>query len=229
VWPATITSGPVKVVLDDDRLPTFDELVTRIGRAHSSGSPVAIHCVTRTQAALAVAAFSEAGAVPGDRMEHGSVIGVDLIPALRHLGLIVVTQPGFLHARGDRYLADVASQDVPDLWRLGSLLDAGIPLALSTDAPFGPDDPWSVIGVAASRRTAAGQRIGPAERIAPRRAFALFCGEPERPGRRRVVTCGGPADLVVLAEPLDDSLASGSPTVLATVAAGAVVHRADPG
>ena len=40
---------------------------------------------------------------------------------------------------------------------------------------------------------------------------------------------GDVADLVVLAEPLDDSLASGSPTVLATVAAGAVVHRADPG
>jgi len=228
-WSRTVTPGPVKVMLDDDRLPTFDELVTRIGRAHSSGRPVAVHCVTRTQAALAVAAFSAAGTVPGDRIEHGSVIGEDLIPAVRRLGLTVVTQPGFLHERGDRYLADVASEDVGDLWRLGSLLDAGIPIALSTDAPFGPEDPWSVVGVAASRRTAAGQLMGPGDRIAPRQAFALFCGEPERPGRRRVVTCGAPADLVVLAGPLDDALASGSPTVLVTVAAGTIVHRADPG
>ncbi len=228
-WPATITPGPVKVMLDDERLPTFDELVTLIGRAHSSGRPVAVHCVTRTQGALAVAAFSEAGAVPGDRIEHGSLIGLDLVPTLRRLGLIVVTQPGFLHQRGDRYLADVAAEDGRDLWRLGSLLDAGIPIALSTDAPFGPDDPWSVIQSAASRRTAAGRLIGPGERIAARRAVALFCGEGERPRRRRVVTRGGPADLVVLTDPLDDSLASGSPTVLATVAAGTIVHRAEAG
>lgn len=228
-WSATITTGPVKVILDDDRLPTFDELVTHIGRAHSSGRPVAVHCVTRTQAVLSVAAFSEAGAMPGDRMEHGSVIGLDLVPTLQRLGLIVVTQPGFLHQRGDRYLADVPAEDARDLWRLGSLLDAGIPIALSTDAPFGPDDPWSVIRAAASRRTAAGRLIGPSERIAPRRAVALFCGEPQRPGHRRVVTRGGPGDLVVLADPLDDSLASGSPTVLVTVAAGAIVHRADAG
>jgi predicted amidohydrolase YtcJ len=176
-----------------------------------------------------VAAFSEAGAVPGDRIEHGSLIGLDLVPTLRRLGLIVVTQPGLLHQRGDRYLADVAAEDGRDLWRLGSLLDAGIPIALSTDAPFGPDDPWSVIRSAASRRTAAGRLIGPGERIAARRAVALFCGEGERPLRRRVVTRGGPADLVVLADPLDDSLASGSPTVLATVAAGTIVHRAEAG
>ena len=226
-WPAGISRGPVKVLLDDDRLPSFDELVDRFAQAHSRGRPVAVHCVTRTQATLTVAALAAAGAQPGDRIEHGAVLGADLLPTVRQLGLTVVTQPGFVTARGDRYLADVAPDDVRDLWRLRSLLDEGIPVALSTDAPFGPDDPWAVVRAAASRQTAAGRSLGPSERIADRLAIARFCGEPDKPGRRRTVARGAPADLVVLADPLDDSLESGAPTVLATVSAGTVIHRAE--
>jgi predicted amidohydrolase YtcJ len=225
-WPAAVTTGPVKILLDDDRLPTFDDLVAQFERAHRHGRPVAVHCVTRTQATLLTAAIAEAGTTPGDRIEHGAVLGSDLLDTVRRLGLTVVTQPGFVFERGDRYLADVADEDVCDLWRLRSLLGAGIPVALSTDAPFGPDDPWAVARVAASRRTRAGRPLGTSERIAHRQAVALFCGEPERPARRRAVARGAPADLVVLSDPLDDSLSIGSPTVLATVSAGTVIHRA---
>jgi predicted amidohydrolase YtcJ len=224
-----VTSGPVKLLLDDVRLPGFDELVALIRRTHARRQAVAVHCVTRTQAALTVAALAEAGAVTGDRIEHGAVLGADLLPSLRRLGVTVVTQPGFVLERGDRYLADVARDDLGDLWRLGSLLGAGIPVGLSTDAPFGPDDPWAVIAAACSRLTADGRSLGPTERIAPRRAVALFGGRPERPGLGRVVAPGAEADLVVLADPLDDALSTGPPRVLGTVVAGAVVYRADAG
>jgi hypothetical protein len=54
---------------------------------------------------------------------------------------------------------------------------------------------------------------------------AVRC-HPFRRGRLAVlVACGTPADLVVLADPLDDALSAGSPTVLATVSVGTVVHR----
>jgi len=224
-----VTSGPVKLLLDDARLPGFDELVALIRRTHARRHAVAFHCVTRTQAALTVAALAEAGTARGDRIEHGAVLGADLLPPLRRLGVTVVTQPGFVLERGDRYLADVAGNDLGDLWRLGSLLCAGIPVGLSTDAPFGPDNPWAVIAAACSRLTADGRSLGPTERIAPRRAVALFGGRPERPGLGRAVAPGAEADLVVLADPLDDALSTGPPRVLATVVAGAVVYRADAG
>jgi predicted amidohydrolase YtcJ len=224
---ALVTEGPVKLLLDDARLPDFDDLVSAFRDAHRGGRPVAVHCVTRTQAVLTASALGEAGPLPGDRMEHGAVLGSDLLPALRALGVTVVTQPGFVLERGDRYLADIDRDDRRDLWRLRSLLDAGIPVALSSDAPFGPEDPWTTVAVAAARRTAAGRTLGPKERIAARQAVALFLGRPERPTLLRTVAPGGVADLTILANPLDEALASGSPSVVATLVAGAVVHLAD--
>jgi len=222
---ATVSMGAVKVMLDDDRLPSFDEFVGRIRHAHAQGVSVAVHCVTRAQSALTLAAFGEAGAIPGDRMEHGAVLGADLLPALRDLGITVVSQPGFVQSRGDRYLADVDAKDHDDLWRLRSLLDAGIPTAVSSDAPFGPADPWAVARVAGSRRTRGGQVLSPNESIDPRRALALFCGEPARPGSGRQVAEGATADLVVLAVPLDEALVAEVPPVLATVVAGRVTNH----
>ena len=96
---APLRWGPVKLLLDDDRLPTFDAFTTLVRDAHARGRPVAVHCVTRTQAALTVAVLSEAGVRPGDRMEHGAVLGIDLVPTVRSLGITVVTQPGFVLAR----------------------------------------------------------------------------------------------------------------------------------
>ena len=224
---ALVSTGPAKVLLDDDHLPSFDTLVSMFRAAHVRRRPVAVHCVTRTQSALTVSALAEAGAVPGDRMEHGAILGSDLLPALHALGITVVTQPGFVRERGDRYLSDVERDDHCDLWRLASLLDSGVRTALSSDAPFGPDDPWAVIDAATSRRTVEGRLLGPAERISTRRAVDLFCGWPERPDIRRQIALEAPADLMVLARTLDDGLADGSPMVLATVVGGSVVHRGD--
>ena len=105
------TLGPVKFLLDDDRLPSLPELVAGFRRAHHCGRSVAVHCVTRAQVALAVAAWEETGPGPGDRIEHGALIGPDLFPTLRRLRLTVVSQPGFVHSRGDRYLEDVEAAD----------------------------------------------------------------------------------------------------------------------
>ena len=56
----------------------------------------------------------------------------------------MVTQPNFVAERGDQYLADVPAGEHHELWRLASLKDAGVPVALSTDMPFGDADPWAV-------------------------------------------------------------------------------------
>jgi predicted amidohydrolase YtcJ len=218
------TLGPVKYLLDDDRLPSLPELVAGFRRAHHSGRSVAVHCVTRTQMALAVAAWEEAGPHPADRIEHGALISADLFATLRHLRLTVVSQPGFVRSRGDRYLHDVEESDQVDLWRLGSLLRAGISVAAGTDAPFGPSDPWLTVRAALDRLTASGRPVGPDERVPLATAVALFSGSPESPAQPRVIRPGQPADLCLLSEPLKPGQAPAP--VLATIVAGRIVYRA---
>lgn len=226
--PAGLELGPVKLVIDDGAYPVIDALVAQISAAHRSGRAVAIHCVTRTSLVLALAAWDVAGSRPGDRVEHGSVIPVELIADLRRLDLTVVTQPGFVAERGDEYLHDVDPDDLPHLYRFGSLLDAGVRVAGSTDAPYTAPDPWQAMRAAVSRTTPSGTVLGGAEAISPRRALNLFLGDPHDPGGPpRTITPGAAADLCLLARPLSavlDRLTADD--VVATVCSGRVVHDA---
>jgi predicted amidohydrolase YtcJ len=223
-----VTRGPVKVLLDDTTLPTLDQLTARIRDAHWADRSVAVHCVTRVQAVLTVTALGEAGSRAGDRIEHGAVLGADLLPTLRQLGVTVVTQPGFVLTRGDQYLTDVDPTDLGDLWRLSSLVSAGVAVAGSTDAPFGSGDPWAAIRAASTRRTATGQLLGPDERVSAIQGLELFLGPADRPALPRRVEVGAVADLCVLAEPLDTVVADDEdPVVLATIVDGSLIHRAD--
>ncbi len=224
-----VTRGPVKVMLDDTTLPTLDQLTESIRTAHDAARSIAIHCVTRVQGVLSLAALRTAGSRPGDRIEHGSVLAADLLPDLRDLGITVVTQPGFVFTRGDQYLADVDPNDLGDLWRLASLMAAGVAVGASTDAPFGSPRPWAAIRAAADRQTMGGRRLGPAEAVTPRQGLDLFLGWADRPDRPRRVEVGAVADLCVLAEPLGAALSGHQdPVVLATIVDGTVIHRADP-
>lgn len=213
--PAGLDRGPVKVVVADNALPTIEELLAAFAPARTVGRPVAVHCVSRIGLVLALAAWEEVGAGVGDRIEHGSVIPVELVARIAELGLTVVTQPGFIADRGDRYLAEVDADDRPHLYRCGSLLDAGIQVGGSTDAPFGPEDPWLAMRTAIDRRTATGAVVGEDEALSARQALGLFLGAPDDPGGpERAVAAGASADLVLLAEPLADALGHLSATLV---------------
>lgn len=220
------TIGPVKILLDDDRLPTIDELTGIIEQARAWGRPVAAHCVTAGELAIMLAAFGAAGSAPGDRIEHGSIIPIEAIPVIKALQLAVVSQPAFLETRGDRYLRLVDRDEQSDLYRCASLIGAGIPLGGSSDGPYGPIDPWTGVRVAASRRTANGRIIGDAERIGPARALGLYLTTPERPGAPpKRLRPGIPADLCILEKGLRATLtAPNQAGVAVTVIAGKVSY-----
>ncbi|MBL7499428.1 amidohydrolase family protein [Frankia nepalensis] len=221
--------GPVKIVLDDDPPVDLDEVAATVRAARSRGRRVAVHCVTRVQLALALAALDAGGgARPGDRIEHAAVLPPDLAEAVAAAGLTVVTQPHFVAERGDAYLADVDPDDLPWLYRCAGVLAAGIPLAAGTDAPFGGDDPWASMRAAVHRRAPSGAVLGPGEALDPARALALYLGGLDDPGGppRRLVP-GAAADLCLLAEPRRAVLSRLDPGPAAlTVVAGTVVHRA---
>jgi predicted amidohydrolase YtcJ len=210
-----ITVAHTKFVLDD---PEPASLSQSIVDCHAHGRTVAIHCVTADQLVIAVAAFEQAGIRPGDRIEHAGVVPPGYAERLR--GLAVVTQPGFLAARGDDYLRDVPAAEQPWLYPVASLLHAGIPVAASTDAPYGPADPWLAITTATHRRTRGGTVIGADERVDARTALDLWLRDPTDLRRTRRVRPGERADLCVLHLPLAAARAPAHDLVAAVVIGG---------
>jgi predicted amidohydrolase YtcJ len=147
------------------------------------------------------------------------VLPADAARELR--GITVVTQPHFVAERGEQYASEVPREDLPDLWRLRSLIDAGIDVAAGSDAPFGGADPWHVMR-SATRRPA---HLGPAEAVTPAQAIALFLGAPTAPAVGRVIAPGRAADLVVLRVPPAEALRTlASDLVAATFAGGVPVY-----
>ena len=189
--------APGKRILHDDRLDV-DELVEWVGDHHADDVPVALHCVTHAQLVVALAALRSAGGHPRDRIEHAAVVPDDMVADLAEAGVTVVTQPNFVAERGEHYLRDVPTDEHPQLWRVASLLRAGIPLGGSTDAPFGGMDPWAAMRAAVHRSTPGGEVLGPDECISPDEALRLFLGHPDRPSVPRTVDVNQPGDLIVL-------------------------------
>ena len=56
-------------------------------------------------------------------------------------GAAVVTQPGFIHHEGDRFIAEVSAAMHPYLYRTASLATRGVTVAFSSDAPVSEPDP----------------------------------------------------------------------------------------
>jgi predicted amidohydrolase YtcJ len=219
--------SPGKKILHDDRLD-LDALTDWIATVHAAGRPVALHCVTAAQLVVTIAALQASGGHPLDRIEHAAVVPDESLADLAGLGITVVTQPNFVAERGDQYLAEVPTAEHGQLWRVASLLDAKIEVALSTDMPFGQADPWAAMRAAVYRTTPGGAILGAPERISARQALTMFLGRPDRPGRARAVEPGQPADLCVLTQPPGEALAElDAGMVAATIIGGEVAYTAN--
>jgi predicted amidohydrolase YtcJ len=217
--------APGKRILHDGELD-LGELTAWIAERHALDAPVAVHCVTAAQLIVTVSALRAAGTHPQDRIEHGAVVPDDSLADLEDLGVTVVTQPNFVAERGDQYLADVPAAEHRELWRLASLISAGVKVALSTDMPFGEGDPWATMRAAVRRTTAAGEVLGPDECVSAREALTMFFGTSGAPTDPRAITKGQPGDLILLAAPPRDVLEElDSQMVAATVVAGEVVFE----
>jgi hypothetical protein len=89
------------------------------------------------------------------------------------LGILVVSQPGFLSGLGDGF-AEAFPDQADQLYAFRSWQRAGVTVAGSSDAPVITPDPLTGIRDAIVRRTAAGRVIGPDERLTARDALALY-------------------------------------------------------
>jgi predicted amidohydrolase YtcJ len=211
-------SSPRKIVIRDDALPALDDLSAEIAAAHAARRPVALHCLTTEALLLALAALDETGSLDGDRLEHAAVVPAWGIGRIRALGLRVVTQPGFVAARGKEMARETPATD---LYRYRSLLKAGVMTVPSSDAPYGPADPWRVMAAARDRI------IGREERVSVQVTLDGYLTPGDLPRSGPVaVRLGAVADLVLLEGSLQEVLQEpDAERVRCTIIGGRTVYR----
>ena len=185
----------MKLLLDENDLPPVEAVAARIAAARARGRKVAAHCVTLGELLFVLGALEAAGgARPGDRIEHGGMIPASLIGDVAAAGLTVVTQPNFIHDRGDLYRAQIDAAELDDLYRLGSLVRGGVRVLGGSDAPYGDANPWIALRAATDRRTRGGDVIGGSEAVGRAEALALY---------QSPLIVGAPADLILYDWPKD--------------------------
>jgi predicted amidohydrolase YtcJ len=175
-------------------------------RALSLGLDCAFHATEVEELEAALSAAEAARSRPDVqpvanfiRIEHGGLIPPNHLERLAALsGAWVVTNPGFVHYRGDKYLRDPGL--AAHLYRAKSLLAAGLELAGGTDGPVTPPRPLAAIAAAISRTTIDGQLLAPNEALGVEESFALFTSRAARLARIEAgeIATGKLADLVVL-------------------------------
>lgn len=225
----SLRAGCFKIHLHDHDLPSPETLRATVERAHDAGRGVAVHCVTNADLIVALSAIEAAGPNGLDRIEHAAMVPPDVVDWIAALGLAVVTQPHFIAERGDSYRQTIADQQWPWMYRVNTLLKAGIAVAGGSDAAYGRPDPWASMHAAVHRRTSSGAVIGEGERIDPDTALALFTSPAESPGRaHHRLAAGDIADLCLLDRPRLSAMAGlGEVRVLMTLRSGSPIWLDD--
>ncbi|WP_066586589.1 amidohydrolase family protein [Cellulomonas timonensis] len=124
------------------------ELWLLMAHAHRKGLRCAIHAIGDAATAVALDAFEASGA--RGSIEHAQLVDPDDIRRFVDLGIVASVQPE--HAMDDRDMADEAWAGRTDrAFAFASLAAAGVRLALGSDAPIAPLDPWAAIAAAVTR------------------------------------------------------------------------------
>jgi predicted amidohydrolase YtcJ len=168
---------------------TSAELAGLLELAHAHGLEVATHAIGDLALHEALAAYDVTGA--GGSIEHAQLVTRPDVQRMARLELRASVQPA--HLLDDRDVtealwADRAERTFAFRW----MLDAGVELALGSDAPVSPLDPWLAIAAAVHRSADDRPPWHPEQALTVREAVAASVDG------RGSVHAGIPADLVLL-------------------------------
>jgi hypothetical protein len=187
------------------------ELRRLCAESHAAGWRIATHAIGDVAIDQVLGIYDSLGPHPrglAHRIEHfGLPDGAQLARAAK-LGVIAAPQTIFIRALGRNFRNYLPDAFYPRTYPVRAMLDAGIVVALSSDAPVVEDDsPLTGMAAAIARTDADGQTIAPDQSITAREALygytmggALATGDDTNRGS---IEAGKWADLAVLsANPL---------------------------
>ena len=141
-----------------------------------AGMQAGFHCIGDDAVETAVAAIRAAAQSCGlaavqaarHRLEHVEMVDAALLAEMASLGVVASVQPAFDAAWGGgsgMYAQRLGEDRAATLNPFAAMARAGVTLALGSDSPVTPIDPWGAVRAAAAHRT-------PPHRITTRAAFA---------------------------------------------------------
>jgi predicted amidohydrolase YtcJ len=182
----------------------YDELLALAREAHDAGWRIATHAIGDEAIDLVLRVYEACGRGPQrHRIEHFGLPNADHLARAARAGVIGVPQAIFVHALGRNFRHYLPDALLARAYPVRAMLDAGVTVALSSDAPVVEDDsPLRGMQAAVLRRDADGEAIAPAEAIsidealdAYTRGGAVASGDDADRGR---LWPGMQADLAVL-------------------------------
>ncbi len=173
--------------------------------AAAQGWQVAIHAIGDHGVDEALQALHAAAPLADGRphrVEHLGLLSGAALDRLAATGAAVVTQPSFIGRMGDGFAATLGPERAERLYPARSLIERGVRLVGSSDAPAGDPSPFVSMADARERRTPSGVVLGMGERLDAAEAFrchtehaAAAIGLSDRIGHLRV---GADADLILV-------------------------------
>jgi predicted amidohydrolase YtcJ len=156
-----------------------EELDRMIARAHTAGFQVTMHTLGDRAIDQGLTAIERAltgqprvGARP--RLEHCGICPPDLQRRVQALGVTPAMQPAFFWEFGDGYLVNYGRERADVMFPVRSLLEGGVRVAGSSDAPVTDYRPLFGIEQALTRATSGGQVCGEAERVDLQSAIRMY-------------------------------------------------------
>lgn len=201
----------------DCGLPRFPaaQLAEEVRLIYAAGLSVAVHSIGDAVIGELLAAFERLGtgdwgqgathtaARPRLRIEHFGLPNAEQLARAQRLGVMIATQPSFLHDIGDTILHHLPDALIAQCYPFRAMIEAGLTVAFSSDGPvIGDINPLLGLQSAALRRARSGRVIAPEQAIEI--AQALWCftagsaavsGNSDQLGR---IAPGFLADLTVL-------------------------------
>ncbi len=200
-------SEPYKVTLQHGLLRfELDELTELMWEAHNAGFRIGTHAIGDVAIDQVLTAYETLHQrKPGlrHRIEHLGLPNSDHLRRCKALDVIAVPQTVFLPALGAAFRRYLPDSYIPRCYPVRAMLDAGLTVALSSDAPVVPDDsPLLGMQAALDRRDPFGNPIAPEQAITAAEALyaytmggAIASGDADNRGS---LTPGKWADLAVL-------------------------------
>ncbi len=184
VHPSPAIDRPVDGVPDVHTGATYygrGELAAVAQAAVNAGLGVAMHALGDCAIDLALDALgavrrTEAGRNALLRIEHFVLASRDQARRAADLGVVVVTNPGFVDTWGDQYLERWIIDGRPDLHvlPLRDLLDAGVELAAASDYPCDTHSPFHGMWAAVARRSWTGELLCGDQAVSAEEALRLY-------------------------------------------------------
>jgi predicted amidohydrolase YtcJ len=144
--------------------------------AHEAGFRIAIHAIGDVAIEQVVNVYDQLGRGPmRHRIEHLGLPAAHHLRRAARLGVIAAPQSIFLHELGRNFRAYLPDRLLDGAYPIRAMLDAGLTVALSSDAPVvESDDPLLGMSAAITRRTAEGETIAPGQAITAEEALWAY-------------------------------------------------------